>query len=110
MGDLLRLAVEFHVHDRQRVEGDRAAGGFFNDQRDDGARQPFAFAGEDAVGEAAGRQGLAGDGAQIRNQLVEVLLASDRPGLSTIRVCKPAWVRKVRSMVSCENAFSQNAP
>ena len=74
MGDLLLLAVELDGHHRQRVEGDRAAGGFFADQRDDGARQAFAFAGEDAVGEAAGRQGLAGDGAQIRDQCVEVLL------------------------------------
>ena len=79
MGDLLRLAVEFDVHDGQRIEGDRAAGGFFADQRDDGARKPFAFAGEDAVGEAAGRQRLAGNGAQIRDQRVEIGLRQRQP-------------------------------
>src|SRR5450755_5189644 len=33
---------------------------------------------------------------------------SDNPGLSTIRVESPAWVRKVRSMEGCDKAFSQN--
>ena len=35
---------------------------------------------------------------------------SERPGLSTIRVRKPAWVRKVKSMAGLRNAFSQKAP
>ena len=48
--------------------------GFLGDQRDDGARQTFALAGEDAVGEAAGRQRLAGDDAQMRHQCVEIVL------------------------------------
>ena len=86
MGDLSRLAVELDVHHRQRIEGDRPAGRLLVDQRDDGARQTFALAGEDAVGEAAGRQRLAGDGAQICDQSVEFGLDSDAPGLSTIRV------------------------
>ena len=110
MGDLLALAVELDVHHRQRVEGDRPAGRLLGDQRDDGARQTFALAGEDAVGEAAGRQRLAGDDAQTATTSSSRSgCDSDRPGLSTIRVCRPAWVRKVRSMVACENAFSQNA-
>ena len=46
------------------------------DQRDDGARQTFAFAGEDAVGEAAGRQRLAGDGAKLRHQFRRDRLAT----------------------------------
>ena len=74
-----RLAVEFDCHHRQRVEGDRAAGRLIGDQRDDGAREPFALAGEDAIGEAAGRQRLAGDGAQIRDQLVEIRLRQRTP-------------------------------
>ena len=62
--------------------------------------EPFALAGEDAVGEAAGRQRLAGNGAQIREPVRrDPAATATRPGLSTIRVRRPAWVRKVRSMV-----------
>ena len=37
MGDFRRFAVEFDLHHRQRVEGDRPSGRFLADQRDDGA-------------------------------------------------------------------------
>ena len=71
MGDFRRLAVEFDIHHRQRVEGDRPSGRFLADQRDDGARQPFAVAGENAVGEAFLRQRLGGHDAQLRDQFTE---------------------------------------
>ena len=74
MGDLLAPAVELDVHQRQRIEGDRPPGRLLIDQRDHGARQTFAFAREDAVGEAAGRQRLGGDEAQLRDEFVEVRL------------------------------------
>ena len=71
MGDLHRFAVEFDLHHRQRVEGDRPPGRFLADQRDDGTRQPFAVAGENAVGEAFLRQCPGGDDAQLRDQFAE---------------------------------------
>ena len=79
MGDFGGLAVEFDIHHRQRVEGDRMSGRLLRDQRDDGARQPLALAGKDAVGETAGRQRLAGDGAQLRDQFIEFGLRKRQP-------------------------------
>ena len=74
MGDFHRLAIEFDLHHRQRVEGDRPPGRFLADQRDDGARQPFAVAGEDAVGEAFLRQCLGRHDAQLRRPVRRVRL------------------------------------
>ena len=37
MGDFRWFAIEFDIHHRQRVEGDRPSGRFLADQRDDGA-------------------------------------------------------------------------
>ncbi len=71
MGDLRRLAIEFDIHHRQRVEGNRASGRFLGDQRDDGARQPFTVAGENAVGEAFLGQRFGGHDAQLRDQFAE---------------------------------------
>ena len=65
------FAVEFDRHHRQRVEGDRASARLLADHGDDGARQPLALAGENAVGEIARRQRLAGDDAELRDQLLE---------------------------------------
>ena len=57
-----------------------------------------------------GRQRLAGDAAQSRDQCVEIgLRTATGPGLSTMRVLQAGMGAQVRSMFSCENALSQNA-
>ena len=110
MGDLDRFPIQCDLHHRQRVEGDRTSGRFLADQRDDGARQSFAVAGENAVSETFLWQSFGGHDAQLRYQFAEFASESDSPGVSTMRVISPVWVRMVRSMVGWRSAFSQNTP
>ena len=110
MGNFHMFPVEIDRHHRKRVEGDRPPGRFLADQRDDGARQPFTVAGENAVGKAFLRQCFGGHDTQCDTSSPSSASESERPGVSTMRVISPAWVRSVRSMVGWRSAFSQKTP
>ena len=78
VGDLGRPTVKLDGQHRQRIERDRAAARLLTNHGHDGARQPLAVAREDAIGEVARRQRLAGDDAQLRDQSLKLVLA-ERP-------------------------------
>jgi hypothetical protein len=78
MGDLCRRAIEFDLHDRQGIECDRASRRLLPDQGDDGARHPFALAGQNAIAEALVRQRPAGHDTQLRYQGFEFVVRKRR--------------------------------
>jgi hypothetical protein len=80
MGDVNGGTIELDLHDRKRVERDRASALFLADQRDDCAGETLALAGEDTVGQLIRRQRLGGDDTELCDQMVQLILRQRQAG------------------------------